>query len=133
MDGSSFLDILRNARQVAVGESAMVGGNSNDDAAAREFLYEYYWEHAFPHTPTTFALRNDKYKYIYYHGVWDTAELYDLENDPRETQNLVNVPSLKPVVDAMRNRLFDRLTAENAMRVPMRRGDWSASGRLLYE
>jgi N-acetylglucosamine-6-sulfatase len=135
MDGSSFLDILRNAKPVESGESAMVGRMQTgaDGSEAREFLYEYYWEHAFPHTPTTFALRNDKYKYIYYHGVWDTAELYDLENDPRETQNLVNVPALKQIADGMRDRLFDRLTEENAMRVPMRRGAWSASGRLLYD
>jgi hypothetical protein len=27
------------------------------------------WEYAFPHTPTTFALRGDRYTYIFYHGV----------------------------------------------------------------
>ena len=49
-----------------------------------DFLYEYYWEYAFPHTPTTFALRGDRYKYIFYHGVWDLNEFYDLQTDPRE-------------------------------------------------
>jgi hypothetical protein len=97
----------------------------------REFLYEYYWEHAFPHTPTTFALRGDRYKYIYYHGVWDLNELYDLQNDPTESYNLIQSPAVREVVDEMRNRLFDRLENADAMRVPIRRGGWQAGERLL--
>ena len=56
------------------------------------FLYEYYWECNFPHTPTQFALRGDRYKYIFYHGVWDVNEFYDLQEDPSERFNLINVP-----------------------------------------
>ncbi len=119
MDGESFLGLL-----------AAPGSGPDDE---REFLYEYYWEYAFPHTPTTFALRGDRYKYIYYHGLWDTAELYDLETDPREQHNLIDVPAMKPVADAMRDRLFDRLAADDAMRVPIRRGNWQADERLLYD
>lgn len=116
MDGTSFLDLLTGS----VGEG-------------REFLYEYYWEYAFPHTPTTFALRGDRYKFIYYHGVWDTEELYDLTTDPTEQHNLVAVPALRDTVNAMRGRLFDRLAADDAMRVPMRRGNWKAGERLLTD
>ncbi|HAV65421.1 MAG TPA: acetylglucosamine-6-sulfatase, partial [Verrucomicrobiales bacterium] len=46
-------------------------------------LYEYFWEHNYPHTPTMHALRGDRYKYIRYHGLWDRDELYDLLADPR--------------------------------------------------
>lgn len=115
MDGASFLGLLR-------GEPA---GETD-----REFLYEYYWEYAFPHTPTTFALRGDRFKYIYYHGVWDTFELYDLQSDPEERVNLIEVPEFRPVANAMRDRLFDRLAADDAMVVPMRRGNWQAGERL---
>lgn len=114
-DGSSFADLLR-------------GDESETD---RAFLYEYYWEHAFPHTPTTLALRGDRFKYIYYHGIWDQNELYDLENDPHEESNLIDVPAYQAQVDSMRNRLFDRLEAEGAMQIPFRRGDWQADERLL--
>ena len=124
MDGTSFLDLL------AAPASGPAAPSPND---AREFLYEYYWEYAFPHTPTTFALRGDRYKYVYYHGLWDTAELYDLETDPREQHNLIAVPALKPVADAMRERLFSRLEEDDAMRVPIRRGNWQAGERLLYD
>lgn len=115
MDGRSFLAALR-------------GGAL--PAAAGEFLYEYYWEYAFPHTPTTFALRGDRYKFIYYHGVWDLQELYDLQTDPNERFNLVNVPEHRERVDQMRSRLFDRLEAADAMSIPMRRGTWQAAERL---
>jgi len=115
MDGSSFLDLL-------------TGGAG---AADREFLYEYYWEYAFPHTPTTFALRSDRYKFIYYHGVWDTEELYDLQADPQERTNLIE--AMPQLAAEMRARLFDRLSEDDAMRVPMRRGNWHAGERLLYD
>ncbi len=38
------------------------------------FLYVYYWEKNFPQSPTVFSLRGDRYKYITYYGLWDTAE-----------------------------------------------------------
>jgi N-acetylglucosamine-6-sulfatase len=115
MDGRSFLPALR-------GQPL--------DPAEGEFLYEYFWEFAFPHTPTTFALRGDRYKYIYYHGVWDLQELYDLELDPQERFNLIRVPEHRERATEMRNRLFDRLEAANAMHVPLRRGNWQAAERL---
>lgn len=68
--------------------------------------YEYYWEYNYPQTPTTFALRGDQYKYIQYHGVWDTEELYDLKADPKEMHNLIADPKLRPVVKKMREQLF---------------------------
>lgn len=116
MDGVSFLDLL-------------TGGTGG--TADREFLYEYYWEYAFPHTPTTFALRGDQYKFIYYHGVWDTEELYDIAADPEERTNLVE--AMPDLAAEMRARLFDRLSEDDAMRVPMRRGNWNAGERLVYD
>ncbi|MDX1531230.1 MAG: sulfatase, partial [Rhodothermales bacterium] len=115
MDGTSFLPLL-------TGEQAGEG---------RDFIYEYYWEYAFPHTPTTFALRGDRYKFIYYHGVWDTEELYDIQNDPEERVNLI--AALPEVANEMRKALFDTLDAEDALFVPMRRGNWNADERLLYD
>ena len=114
MDGRSFLPALRGEPMTQEGE----------------FLYEYYWEYAFPHTPTTFALRGDRYKYIFYHGVWDLQELYDLETDAGETFNLINAPEHRARVEQMRGRLFDRLETANAMAVPLRRGSWQAAERL---
>lgn len=75
----------------------------------QKLLYEYYWEYNYPHTPTTFALRTPQYKFIQYHGVWDTEELFDLAADPREQNNLIADPSLAAVKIDMRRQLFAML------------------------
>ena len=97
VDGHSFAPLLR-------GES---------QSRRNELVYEYYWEFNYPHTPTTFALRDERFKYIQYHGVWDTEELFDLSADPQETRNLVADPAFAPVLIAMRGRLFDGLAARD--------------------
>lgn len=95
-----------------------------------EFHFVYYWEFPFPHTPTVLALRGERWKYIFYHGVWDTNELYDLQADPFETRNLIADPAYAALADSMRVRLFDRLDAADAMFVPFQRpGDWQAAER----
>ena len=53
------------------------------------FLYEYFWERAFPQTPTVIGVRGDRYKLMRFHGVWDRYELYDLQTDPDEMHNLL--------------------------------------------
>jgi len=104
MDGTSFL-------QLASGEQ--------DEKTWRDYLlYEYYWEWNFPHTPTTFALRGDQYKFIQYHGVWDTDELYDLQNDPEEKVNLINKPQHQKLVKNLRKRLHDELVKTGGTQVP---------------
>jgi arylsulfatase A-like enzyme len=82
-----------------------------------ELLYEYYWEYNFPHTPTTFALRTDRYKLIQYHGVWDTEELYDLEADPREMHNLIEREEHAERIEQMRRRLYERLASSEGEHV----------------
>ena len=111
------------------GRSVLPALRGDPIGAESEFLYEYYWEYAFPHTPSTFALRGDRYKYIFYHGVWDLNEFYDLQTDPHERSNLINVPAYKEQIDQMRTRLFDRLERTGGMQVPLRRGNWQAAER----
>ena len=113
MDGRSILPAVR-------GEPVKWEG---------EMVYEYYWEYAFPHTPTTLALRGDRYKFIYYPGVWDIQELYDLQADPKERINLIDEPEHQTRVEQMRRRLWDLLEASGGMTVPLRRGSFQANQR----
>ena len=87
----------------------------------KELLYEYYWERNFPQTPTMHALRGDKFKFIRYQGIWDLDELYDLEEDPLESRNLINSETYTPVVDQMRKRLFDIFEETGGMNIPLQR------------
>jgi N-acetylglucosamine-6-sulfatase len=86
-----------------------------------EFLYEYYWERNFPQTPTMQALRTDRYKYIHYYGLWDLDELYDLQEDPQETTNLILNPERKQTIQQLNKRLFDIMESSGAMQIPLYR------------
>jgi N-acetylglucosamine-6-sulfatase len=111
--------------------TTMVGGNmitlaraqAGANAAAvpwrTELLYEYYWEANFPQTPTLFALRESRYKYIRAHGLWDSDELYDLETDPWEMRNLIAVPEQQARVKAMNQRLFALLAETGGLSIPL--------------
>ena len=104
MDGQSFM-------QLAAGKMKPADWRQNS-------LYEYYWEYNYPHTPTTFALRTPKHKFIQYHGIWDIDELYDMENDPHEQHNLIFSKDHQQLITKMREDLHEILVASDANRVP---------------
>ena len=102
--------------------TAAAGCPSCAGAAAewrKELLYEYYWERNFPQTPTMHALRGDRYKFIRYHGIWDIDELYDLQEDPLETNNLIFSASTRLIAQQMRQRLFEMLEETGGMHMPL--------------
>jgi N-acetylglucosamine-6-sulfatase len=105
MDGRSFLPLLR-------GQASPWRDH---------ILYEYYWEWNFPATPTVFAIRTERYKYIFYQGVWDYDGFYDLETDPHERHNLINVPAYAQQIEAMKKQLFDELEAGGGLNIPVQR------------
>lgn len=78
-----------------------------------DFIYEYYWEWAYPMTPTTFAIVSGDWKYIQYHGIWDRNELYNLAKDPQETVNLISDPAYTELRSELRAKLHGRLTNSN--------------------
>src|SRR5258708_34374245 len=82
-----------------------------------ELMYEYYWERNFPQTPTMHALRGDRYKFIRYQGIWDTDELYDMQEDPMESRNLIDDPRVAATVKEMREHLFDVLEPTEGMNI----------------
>jgi N-acetylglucosamine-6-sulfatase len=108
MDGQSYLPILQ-----------------GDKVAWRDnLMYEYYWEYAFPQTPTMHALRGSRYKYINYYGLWDINELYDLLEDPLESRNLINSVDHKRIADQMREQLFTVMQRTDGMFIPLKPNRW---------
>lgn len=103
MDGQSFLQLA--------GETKATEWRQN-------LLYEYYWEYNYPHTPTTFALRTQRYKFIQYHGIWDLDELYDMQSDPHEERNLIFAKDQQERITSMRADLHNILLRSEANRVP---------------
>ena len=82
-------------------------------------LYVYYWEKNYPQTPTVFALRGDRYKYITCYGLWDADELYDLQNDPNETTNLLYDGKHQNIAKQMEQQLYGMMTEFGGMYVPL--------------
>lgn len=73
MQGRSFLGVLKGSAE----------------AWRDAVLYEYFWERSFPQTPTVLGVRTGRYKFMQYHGIWDRYELYDMQEDPEEMNNLL--------------------------------------------
>lgn len=56
------------------------------------------------HTKAT-MFRSKKYKYV--HRLYENDELYDLENDPHETKNTINIKNQKSIIEEMRYDLLN--------------------------
>jgi len=72
----------------------------------RDAIYYTYYE--FPgehHVKRHYGVRTDQYKLIHFYYDIDAWELYDLENDPSEMNNIYDDPSYKEVVENMHDRL----------------------------
>jgi N-acetylglucosamine-6-sulfatase len=105
MQGMSFTNLLQQ-KQVAWRDKV---------------FYEYYWEDAFPQTPTIFGVRADRYKYIFNHGVWGINELYDLQNDPLEVNNLIRNHDYDSIASGLRNDMWTWLEETNGEQIPLKR------------
>lgn len=84
-------------------------------------FYEYYWEFGFPQTPTMHGVRTERYKFIRYHGVWDTNEFYDLQVDPYEMKNLIAEPEYQTIIQQLNHELYDWLESTDGMFIPLKR------------
>ena len=72
------------------------------------FMFEYYVDDEYPYAgPNMLALRTEKYKLVDAFLEDDIDELYDLENDPGEMNNLINNPEYKEIEMELRQQLED--------------------------
>ncbi len=113
------------------GQSFLALGRGEDIPWREYFLYVYYWEKNYPHTPTQFALRGDRFKYITYYGLWDTDELYDLQADPGETTNLLNVAAHAATAKQMEASLYEMMAELGGMDIPLNAPRGSSQNKRL--
>jgi hypothetical protein len=82
----------------------------------KSFFYEYFFERGYT-TPTVLALRTDTAKLIQYPGHEEWQELFDVQSDPHEMNNLARDPAQKPFLDQMIKK-FDEASANVGFVIP---------------
>ena len=119
------------------GESFLPLALGEDVKWRQDFLYEYFVDHMAVQTPTIYGLRTKQYSYMTYHGVWDTYELYDMNKDLKQMNNLLGdvvygqgygnfvkyavrqLPDLAPTIKKLDNRINELLEQTDGQRRPI--------------
>ena len=80
--------------------------NNKADDWRSSMYYEYFeYPHGWHSVKKHYGVRTDRYKLIHYHTDLDDWELFDLEKDPSEMQNLYDHPDYKEVQKELHDEL----------------------------
>ncbi|SHJ38646.1 Arylsulfatase A [Arenibacter nanhaiticus] len=91
MQGESFLGLLN---------------GSMDETDYRDVIYYHYYDFpAFHMVKKHYGIRTPRYKLMHFYDDIDQWELYDLQNDPLEQQNLIQDASYSEVLGQMQHTL----------------------------
>lgn len=101
-------------------------GERPDDRWRTEFVYEYFFERSFPSIPTLFGLRTKRMKYAITHGLDQPEEMYDLEADPHEENNVADDPSYADRRRALGGRMKRQLEDLGILLDPVWGQNWVA-------
>jgi arylsulfatase A-like enzyme len=72
----------------------------------RDALYYHYYEYPAEHAVRRhYGIRTDRYKLIHFYNDIDAWELYDLQTDPHEMNNLIDNPAYDRVESHLRKKL----------------------------
>jgi len=81
---------------------------SNEKSEWRDAIYYTYYEYPSVHmVKRHYGIRTDRYKLIHFYYDIDQWELYDLEEDPSEMNNIYNNPKYSEIQNKMHTRLDD--------------------------
>ncbi|MDL2308630.1 sulfatase [Bacteroidales bacterium OttesenSCG-928-B11] len=74
----------------------------------RDALYYHYYEYPSIHAVKRhYGVRTDRYKLIHFYYDIDEWELYDLQNDPKEMNNVIDAPQYQEIKKMLMKRLAE--------------------------
>ena len=82
--------------------------NGSSKYKRKELMIEHLWD--FQPIPPSEGIRTEQWKYFRYRTIKATEELYDLENDPQELNNLASNTEYKIILQNMRDKLDQKIT-----------------------
>ena len=96
-----------NTSESLQGKSFRKNLTNSTDGNWRPYTYYHYYEYPFwHHVQPHYGVRDSRYKLIHFYYDMDQWELYDLEEDPDELQNLYDDPAYQDVVARMKSALI---------------------------
>lgn len=91
--------------------------NGEHDGKRESIMIEHLWE--FPKIPSSEGIRTEKWKYFRYRFIEAPEELYDIENDPLEKNNLAQEKIYQDILRKLRKKLnYYIQTYEDARLIP---------------
>lgn len=80
----------------------------DNESEWRDAIYYHYYEFPNEHmVKKHYGIRTDRYKLIHFYNDIDVWELYDLENDPDEMNNLFGQPAYEEITKKLKIRLSE--------------------------
>ena len=113
----TFVELAGEIPDAAVQGRSLLPVFAGDPLAWRDAIFiEYFSDTVFRRIRNMGyqAVRTERYKYIEYYELQGMDELYDLEADPYEIENLINDPGAGEVLETMRGRLAELRTETGA-------------------
>ncbi len=90
------------------GESLLPIFKGNKSAWTRDAVYYHYYEYPAEHAVKRhYGIATKKYKLMHFYYDVDQWELYDLEKDVNETNNVYNEPDYQQIVEEMKLKLHE--------------------------
>lgn len=79
---------------------------SGEKTTWRGAIYYHYYEFPNEHgTKKHYGMRTNRYKLIHFYDDIDSWELFDLQNDPKEMNNLIDSPKHQFLIEKLKLRL----------------------------
>ena len=104
----TFLDLAGVEIPEAIQGESLVPLLKGDTANWRKAIYYHYYEYPGPHSVKRhYGVRTDRYKLIHFYNDVNQWELYDLQKDPSEMNNLYGQKGYEEITQSMFNQLVD--------------------------